>query len=201
MKLYLNRTSPYARLVLVVAHEKALADSIECIWTDPWASPEELLAVNAFAKVPVLVTDAREPLAESGCICDYLDEAGGGRRLMPRKLPARLEVLRKYGLGRGLIDAAFGVTIERRFAVPDGKPVLADRWLAAVQRALGVLDRDAALLRSGNTPDLGDLALAVGLSYVGFRLPEASWREAASHLAQRFDQIAARPSMQLTAPE
>jgi glutathione S-transferase len=35
MKLYLNQTSPYARLVLVVAHEKELADRIECVWTDP----------------------------------------------------------------------------------------------------------------------------------------------------------------------
>jgi glutathione S-transferase len=201
MKLYLNKTSPYARLVQVVAHEKALADRIECVWTDPWASPAELLAVNAFAKVPVLVTDAGESLAESGCICDYLDEAGGGRRLMPRELPARLPALRKYGLGRGLIDVAFGVTIERRFAAPDGKPVLAERWLGAVQRALGVLDHDAALLRSGDAPDLGDLALAVGLSYVGFRLPEAGWRDSALRLALWFDQIAARPSLLLTAPE
>lgn len=201
MKLYLNKTSPYARLVLVVAHEKALADRIEYVWTDPWASPAELLAVNAFAKVPVLVTGAGESLTESGCICDYLDETGGGRRLMPRELPARLPVLRKYGLGRALIDVAFGVTIERRFAAPAGKPVLAERWLAAVQRALGVLDHDAALLRSVDAPDLGDLALAVGLSYVGFRLPEADWRNSASHLAQWFDQFAARPSMLLTAPE
>jgi glutathione S-transferase len=68
--------------------------------------------------VPALVTDAGESLVESGCICDYLDEAGSGRRLMPRELPARLPALRKYGLGRGLIDVAFGVTIQRRFAAP-----------------------------------------------------------------------------------
>lgn len=201
MKLYLNKTSPYARLVLVAAHEKALADNIECVWTDPWASPAELLAVNAFAKVPVLLTDMGESIAESGCICDYLDEAGSGRRLMPRELPARLPALRKYGLGRGLIDVAFGVTIQRRFAAPDSNTVLAERWFAAVQRALSALNHDAVLFGSSDAPDLGDLAFAVGLSYVEFRLPEAGWRDSSPRLAQWYDQIAARASMLLTAPE
>lgn len=201
MKLYLNKTSPYARLVMVVAHEKALAEKIECVWTDPWTSPAELLAVNPFAKVPALVTDGGESLAESGCICDYLDETGSGRRLMPRELPARLPALHKYGLGRGLIDVAFGVTIQRRFAAPDSRPVLAERWLAAVQRALDVLKHDATLARSSDAPDLGDLALAVGISYVEFRLPEAGWRARAPQLVQWFDRVAARPAMRLTAPE
>lgn len=201
MKLYLNKTSPYARLVMVVAHEKALEQDIECVWTDPWGSPAELLAVNPYAKVPALVTDGGEVLVESGCICDYLDDIGSGRRLMPRELPARLPVLRKYGLGRGLIDAAFGVTIQRRFAAPDARPVLAERWLAAVSRVLGVMERDATLAPSDNAPDLGDLALAVGLDYVGFRLPEAGWRVRAPRLAQWLSRAVARPAMRLTAPE
>lgn len=201
MKLYLNKTSPYARLVMIVAHEKALVQGIECVWTDPWASPAELLAVSPCAKVPVLVTDGGEALVESGCICDYLDGIGGGRRLMPRELPARLPALRKYGLGRGLIDVAFGVTIQRRFAAPDARPVLAERWLAAVTRVVDVLERDATLQRGAEAPDLGDLALVVGLDYVGFRLPEAGWRVRAPRLAQQFDRMAARPAMRLTAPE
>lgn len=197
MKLYLNKTSPYARLVMIVAHEKALVQGIECVWTDPWTSPAELLAVSPYAKVPVLVTDGGEALVESGCICDYLDDIGSGRRLMPRELPA----LRKYGLGRGLIDAAFGVTIQRRFAASDTKPVLAERWLATVSRALGVMELDATLARSDDAPDLGDLALAVGLDYVGFRLPEAGWRVRAPRLVPWFERMAARPAMRLTAPE
>lgn len=201
MKLYLNKTSPYARLVMVVAHEKALVQSIECVWTDPWASPAELLVVNPYAKVPALVTDGGEALVESGCICDYLDDIGSGRRLMLRELPARLPALRKYGLGRGLIDTAFGVTIQRRFAAPDARPVLAERWLDAVGRALAVIEQEAATARPADAPDLGDLALAVGLDYVGFRLPEAGWRVHAPRLARWFDRVAARPAMRLTAPE
>jgi len=113
MKLYLNKTSPYARLVMVVAHEKGLTRKIELAWTDPWASSFDLLAANPFSKVPTLLTDDGLPIVDSICICDYLDEVGGGLRLIPPRGSDRVRTLRKYGLGRGLIDAAFGVTIER----------------------------------------------------------------------------------------
>jgi glutathione S-transferase len=199
MKLYLNKTSPYARLVMVVAHEKALTERIELAWTDPWANPPELLNVNAFSKVPVLVTDDGQPIIESVCICDYLDQIGGAPRLLPTEAAERLPVLRKYGLGRGLIDTAFGVTIERRFSGTDS--TLAARWLGAVRRAIDALEQDRTLLRSNEPPDLGDLALAVGLSYVEFRLPELNWRSASPRLSQWLDRLSARPSMRLSAPE
>ena len=69
MKLYLNKASPYARLVMVVIHEKRLADSVELAWTDPWASPPDLLAINPLAKVPALITDGGLPIIDSVCIC------------------------------------------------------------------------------------------------------------------------------------
>lgn len=201
MKLYLNKTSPYARLVMVVLHEKALIDKVDFVWTDPWASPTELVAVNPLAKVPALVTDEGQSIVESGCICDYLDHLGAGQPLLPAALPSRLSVLRKYGLGRGLIDVAFGVTIDRRFFPRDQKSVLAERWLQAVNLSIRTMERDAPLTPEGAPPDMGDLAIAVGLSYVAFRLPEVVWRESAPRLAKWFDLISQRPSMQRTAPE
>jgi len=200
MKLYLNKPSPSARLVMVVAHEKGLQEKIEPAWTDPWESKPELLAANPFSKVPALVTDAGVTIVDSTCICDHLDEIGGGRRLMPERGRERLQVLRKYGLGRGLIDAAFAVTIERRFHASSEELPLADRWLASVGRSLDAFDRDPELLATNGSPDLGDLALAGGLSYTDFRLPEAKWRGAAPSLSRRFDRLAARPSMEATKP-
>jgi len=201
MKLYLNKTSPYARLVMVVAHEKGLTGKIELAWTDPWASSSELLAANPFSKVPTLLTDDGLPIVDSICICDYLDEVGGGLRLIPPRGSDRLRTLRKYGLGRGLIDAAFGVTIERRFHDAGGELALADRWLASVARALEAFEGDKALLSSNGTVDLGDLAISVGLSYAEFRLPEVKWRSSLPNLSGWFDPLDARPSMRLTAPE
>jgi glutathione S-transferase len=200
MKLYLNKTSPYARLVMVVAHEKDLRGRVEPAWTDPWESGADLLAANPFSKVPALVTDDGVTIVDSTCICDYLDEAGGGRRLMPESGRERLRVLRKYGLGRGLIDAAFAVTIERRFHASSEELPLADRWLASIGRAVDALERDVALLAGNGAPDLGDLALAVGLSYTEFRLPEVKWRASAASLSRWFDGMAARRSMVATQP-
>lgn len=200
MKLYLNKTSPYARLVMVVAHEKNLAQQIECVWTDPWASPAELLAVNPYSKVPVLVTDDGLSITESTCICDYLDNVGNGQRLLPTQPAQRLPVLRKYGLGRGLIDTAFSVTIDRRFHPTQNEPALGARWLAAVGRAIAMLEQLHTPPSSSENIDLGDLAIAVGLSYTEFRLPEVAWQSSCPRLAAWLSQIAARPSMRLSAP-
>ena len=201
MKLFLNKASPYARLVMVVIHEKRLADRVELQWTDPWASPPELLAVNPAAKVPSLLTDGGQPITDSACICAYLDDVGQGPRLLPAAAPDNVPALMKYGLGRGLIDTAFGVTIERRYANPGADAVLPARWLAAVQRTIDVLEKDPALMRTQEQPDMGDFAIAVGLAYVEFRLREVSWRDSARALAGWLDRMQARPSMRLTAPE
>lgn len=201
MKLYLNKTSPYARLVMVLLHEKALIDRVDLVWTDPWASPAALLAVNPLAKVPVLVTDDGQSIVESACICDYLEQLGAGRKLLPADMPSRLAALRKCGLGRGLIDVAFGVTLDRRFFPSDYHSVLGERWLRASGMSISQIERDAPLTPEEAPPDLGDLAIAVGLSYVAFRLPELQWRESAPRAAKWMDRISLRPSMQSTVPE
>ena len=202
MKLFLNKASPFARLVLVVAAEKRLSKRIELIWTDPWASEPALLEVTPFAKVPVLVAEDGKPIVESTCICDYLDGVGAGPALLPKTEKARLKVLRKYGLGRGLIDAAFGVVIEKRYHPGEAKPVLLERWSAAIERGIGALEKNETL-SPGETeaPDMGDLGIAVALSYMDFRLTEVEWRAPAPRLAAWFERMALRPSMTSTAPQ
>lgn len=202
MKLFLNKASPYARLVMVVAAEKHLSKRIELVWTDPWASEAALLAVTPFAKVPVLIAQDGKPIVESTCICDYLDGVGAGPALLPKTEAARLRVLRKYGLGRGLIDAAFGAIIEKRYHAAEPQPVLLERWSAAVVRAIGALETNETLSPGeSEAPDMGDLAIAVGLSYLDFRMAEVEWRASAPRLAAWFERMAARPSMTKTAPE
>lgn len=199
MKLYVNRTSPYSRLVLVVAHEKNLAEQLECVWSDPWTNPPELLAVNPYSRVPTLVTDAGLAITDSVCISDYLDMLGGGYPLMPPEGSARTHALRKYGLGRGLIDTAYSVTVERRFHDDPGKLRLVERWLASLERALKSLRNEKGLLGSDGTVDLGDLTLAVGLYYTEFRLPKVKWRPDDPALSAWLDRVGKRPSLRVTA--
>jgi glutathione S-transferase len=196
MQLLLNQASPYARLARVVVLEKKLGDQVELRWTDPWASPPELLAANPAAKVPALVVDGGQSIVDSACIAMHLDQTGQGPTLFPPGVPT----LMKYGLGRSLIDVAFGVTIERRYAPSKEPSVLVERWLAAVARTIAALE-EKALALSHERPDIGDLSIAVGLAYVEFRLKEVSWRAGAPRLAAWCDAIAARPSLRTTAPE
>jgi len=196
MQLYLNKASPYARLVLVVTYEKQLTDRVELVWTDPWASEPALLGVTPFAKVPVLIAEDDAPLVESACICDYLDSIGSAPRLLPASGAARLGTLRKCGLGRGLIDVAFGAVIQDRYA-PAADNILYTRWSEAVRRAVAALENVPA---PAAEPDLGDLTIAVGLSYLDFRMPQTSWRQSAPGLAKWFEHVSARESMTKTAP-
>lgn len=197
MRLYLNKASPYARLVLVVAHEKCVSDRIELVWTDPWASESALLDVTPFAKVPVLVAGDGQPLVESTCICEYLDAIGRGPSLLPREGTARIAWLRKYALGRGLIDAAFGAVIQKRYT--DGaNAFLETRWRSAARRAVAWLEGVAG---PESEPDLGDLAIVVALSYLDFRMAELDWRAGAPRLSAWFEQASTRESMRLTAPQ
>jgi len=200
LKLYLNKPSPYARLVMVVAHEKGITGRLQLEWTDPWKNPPELCAVNPFSRVPALVTDDGAVMIDSACICDYLDRLGGGRALLPVALEERTPVLRKYGRARTLTDAAFGAVIERRFNPSGGEPALSARWIAAANSALDSMEREPGAFQTAS-PDLGDLALAVGLGYIDFRLKEMAWQQNRPNLAGWFKAIGARASMQATPHE
>lgn len=199
MKLYLNKTSPYARLTLVTAHEAGLLNRLETIWVEPWNDAPELLAVNPLAKVPALQTDDNVALIESSAICDYLIALAGRDDLLPSRLEARTDTLRRLGLGRAAMDCAFGAVIQRRFN--DGAETkLSQRWLRALPRAVAALDGLSGTRLGIPQPDLGDVAVAVALDYVDFRLPEIAWRGEAPTLAELVDTLRARPSMQATQP-
>lgn len=191
MKLFFNIASPYARRVIVTAHEKGLIGRIEMREIDPWSDPAELHAATPVGKVPALVTDAGALITESALICEYLDGEGDGPSLlgsngmMPRMRAA---------LAQGLIDAAFAIVIEGRRPVDRQWPVWVDRQRRAIDR---ILPRAAV---QADRFDLGDIALASGLAYLDFRLPDIGWRGAHPHLGDWLDGVNRRPSMVATAP-
>jgi glutathione S-transferase len=191
MKLYNNRPSPYGRLVLVVAHEKRLNDRIEVHQIDPWSDPAELLAVTPVGKVPALVTEEGALITESATIAEYFDRIGGGAKLIGDD---RLPVMARAALARGIVDAAFGMVIERRRPADRQWEGWIGRQRRAIERTLGrVAVRDDRF-------DLGDITLACGLAYMDFRLPEIPWRSTHPVLAAWLDRISERPSMQATVP-
>lgn len=185
MKLYLNSTSPYARIARIAALEKGLAKALELVWCDPWADGQDFLAQNPVGRVPVLVTREGNSIAESALIALYLDAQSGSGCLFPaQKREANLHIA---GLGMGLVDAAFGTVIMRKHhgkAADDS--LLGDRRLRAIRRTLAVLDTDVSRVAEDPVA-FGVIVVAVALDYLAFRLPEIDWHEHAglSALYQR----------------
>jgi glutathione S-transferase len=199
MHLYLNKTSPYARLVLVVAHETGLADTLELVWTDPWMDTPELLAVNPLSKVPALVTGEGACLIESDGIVQYLLALSGDERLLPVEPARRLDTLGRLGLARAVIDCAFAAVIRTRFGdAPDS--ILTQRWQAALPRAVAAIERHLARQATPERPaDLGDLALGIAFAYCDLRQPQLAWRDDAPRLTALVERVCGRPSMVATA--
>ncbi|MBO1997060.1 glutathione S-transferase N-terminal domain-containing protein [Staphylococcus epidermidis] len=80
-RLFLNATSPFARVARVIALEKGL--NPELVRCDPWANDPALPAVHPQARIPVLLTEDGHAIAESLLIAQYLDTLGHGASLLP----------------------------------------------------------------------------------------------------------------------
>ncbi|ABI57277.1 glutathione S-transferase family protein [Alkalilimnicola ehrlichii MLHE-1] len=193
MELYLNATSPYARVVRIAALEKGLETAITLQWCDPWSDDPRLLAVNPAARVPALVTDEGHTLSESLLIVHHLDAVGPGPDLVPQA--GRSETLQQTGWGQGLMEAAFQTVIARKHqgAAAD-ESVLGQRRLRAIDRTLAALADHGMDQPGTNTVTLGGIVVAVALDYLLFRLPEVAWQDRHPALARWHDEMSNRSS-------
>jgi glutathione S-transferase len=189
MKLFYNPPSPYARKVLVLAHELNLMDRLILMPVDPWKDPPELLAATPLAKVPALLTADGVTLTESTAICEYFSRLAG---TPAAEGDAWLDLASRTGLAQGLIDASFGIVVERR-RPPESQ------WSGWIERLTRAMDRALKVVRvKEETFDVGDISLACALAYLDFRLADVPWRERRSDLAGWLDRINQRPSMVAT---
>lgn len=197
MKLYLNATSPYARVARIAAMEKGLESQVSLVTVDPWSNDEQLLQVNPLAKVPALVTDTGQSISESLLILSYLDQLTEQQALFPGSQLA--DVLQLAGVAQGIIDASFTTVIARKHEGEEAdNTLLGQRRLAAIKRGLSALDR---LATEDNLPGFsaGHIVACVALEYLDFRLPEINWRDAHPALSQWAGKLAARESFVRTA--
>ena len=197
MKLFLNTTSPYARLVQILLLETGLDAQTKLVMVDPWNAAAELLEANPAAKIPALSLDDGTHLVESACIADYLIARSGMASLWPLSYPDASRRLGILGLARAAMDCAFGVVIQERFGAAS---VLGERWLASLPRIAARLEALLGQTSGAEQIDLADLTLAVAFSYIDFRLPAIAWRAGSPLLAARLDRLDQRASLIATRP-
>jgi glutathione S-transferase len=204
MKLFYQTHSPYARKVLVLAHEVGLTDRLDVIHheTSPTMRNEDVYRVNPLGKVPVLILDDGFALFDSSVICEYLDGLHGGRPAIPLEPAARWPELRLQALAQGLCDAGIELryeTVRRperyRFAAKrDGqleKLVVTYDFLEREESAINPENAEA------NHVGIGQIALATALSWLAFRnLP--AFEPERPRLSTWYRRFSQRPSMLAT---
>ena len=198
MELYLNATSPYARLVRIVLLEKGLMDAVTLKWCDPWADDAELLKANPAGRIPALLTEEGTRLSESMLIAVYLDSVSPNKPMLPAASLG--DVLHLAGLGQNLMDAAFTTVIARKhYGSEIDESVLGQRRSRAMQRLLNQLSSELEEKQQASTINLGEITIAVALDYLAFRLPEVKWKEEYQQLLAWHSGVTARASFQETA--
>lgn len=198
MKLLYQTHSPYARKVLVAAHEMGLDDRLEVIHheTSPLRRNQEIFALNPLGKVPVLLVGNQPAIFDSNVICEYLDGLHNGRKWIPSEPAAHFSALRMQALAQGLADAGICARWEAQRR-PEALrwPEMHDGQVQKVAATCDFLENEIDVEKR---PDLGDVAVATALSWIEFRdvYPFSVGRP---RLSAWYHAFCARPSMLATA--
>jgi glutathione S-transferase len=150
-RLYHYPLSPFCRKVRLVLAEKRI--ETELVEERYWEQDPDFLRRNPAGKVPILRIGTRV-YADSGAICEYLEEAFPQPPLMPREVEARYEVRRLVAW----FDDKFNAEVTRK--------LMGERVLKKVM--------------GGGTPDSGHVksgarAIKTHLKYMDALLGERRW--------------------------
>jgi glutathione S-transferase len=142
---------PFSRKIRIVLREKELDAALEEI--EPWHCGDQLIALNPAGEVPVLLDDDRV-IADSGVICEYLEETRPEPRLLGLDPIERAEVRR--------LVAWFDVKFVRE--------VTDLVWREKVLKF--VINRDTP---NSAAVRVGVANLHAHLSYVGYLFEQRNW--------------------------
>jgi glutathione S-transferase len=197
MKLHYSVTSPYARMVRVLAIELGIEKELKLELTDgllPMNRHEALSAVNPLGKVPTLETDHDSALYDSRVIMEYVAHHAGNHSMLPQEPVARFKVKVLEALAQGILDAGVAHRYET-FVRPE-----AYRWPEYVERQkLRILDA-IKVAADYQTLSLGSIAMACALGFLDFRMADLDWRSVNPDLAKWYAEFSKRPSMEQTKP-
>ena len=197
MELKFGAVSPYARKVMVVAHEAGVAHRIRLTPVNTREEPQAILPVNPLGKIPALILDDGTAIYDSPVICEYLDAEFGGHRLLAASGAERWRTLTRAALADGALDAGLLVRWERLRPAE----LRSSDWIATqLGKIYAALDRLESEVETFGPLDLGLVGVGCALGYLPLRVPEIAERARWPRLFGWFDAIATRPSFSKTAP-
>lgn len=169
MKLFYQTHSPYARKVLVLAHELGLSSQMQVIHheTSPIRRNEAVYSVNPLGQVPALILQDGSVLFDSFVICDYLVGLHHESRFIPAEGTERYEVLRLHALAQGICDVGIRLRMEvDRRPVELRYPAYAKGQSYKLCETYRFIEEHVDL---NGDMTLGHIALATALSWISFR--------------------------------
>lgn len=202
MQLRYSPTSPFVRKVTITAIETGLADQIEHVTTDPWASDNDLRQSNPLSKIPCLSTDDGMVLYDSPVICEYLDSISTGPKIIPTDHKARFDALKLAATADGMIDAGILFLVETMRRPQEFRwDSWRDRQKTSMMMALDVLDSVAdGMVTTDGQVTIAEITTVSGLGWFDLRFPDLGWRTDRPALADWYDKAGERPSFQATVP-
>ena len=199
MKLYASLTSPYARKVRVVLHEKRIECQLEPV--NPWDADSPLPAVNPLGKVPVLMLDDGTALYDSRVIVDYLDSISPVSKLLADGARGTALIKRWEALADGLPDAGVAIMLERRRPAERQDAGWLKRQHDKLTAGLALMAADLTdrTWCHGNGFTLADITVGCTLGWLDLRLPWLDWRQYPA-LTGHYERLMTRPSFADTCP-
>lgn len=197
MKLFINTTSPYARLVRVAILEKGLDGLIAEEIIDPWSGKADFVAANPHERVPALITREGTGLSETAIILHYLERMQPEPTLYPHDGYIRMMSL--AGAAMGAIDVMAAIIITRRSAADFDDNILGQKRFRTIGAAFDLLNRTPPSDLDDRV-SLAGIATAVAVDYALFRFPERDWLASRPALAAWREACRERSSLTRTMP-
>ena len=192
MKLLYTKRSPYARKPRVIALEKGI--HLDLIDEDLANKSKLLLEVNPLGKVPTLLLDDGEPVYDSKVIDQYLDGLNEKNIMIPKDSHARREVFKWEAMADDMVTTAIYAYMEKIRHPQDFHAQFVANSEKSILKGYQYIETHLTELKEFN---LGAVAVASAIGYIHFRLPHLKVK---GKLAQWFEEISKRPSMQQTVP-
>ena len=200
MRLYVTNPSPYARKAWAAVLELRLDDRVEIVELAarmPTVPKPELEALNPLGKVPALITDDGDLIADSPVIVAYLNAVAEGR-LVPAG-EERWRALTLEALADGCMDA--GVVLRVESLKDETKRDRAEiaAYSAKIERTFDLLEAEPDRLPAEY--NVGSLALICAIEWLVFRdlVPEPLARR--PRLSEWVSRLRDRPSLAATRPQ